>query len=400
MPTSRLSRMAELRSRPNGFSMTTRRQPPSWRSWSRPTRPRPATISAKRRRLAGEVEDPVAARAALVVQLVQPVRRAPGRAPGRRSRPGGRRSGSASSSQASRSTGRTREYASREALSSVAERLVRVRTAADGDDGELVRAAGASATAGTAPGSPCDGRGRPWRRTGRRSPGPGRARGGGPRGAGSRPPGSGAFRRVSVARRRSRIVRGAPSRRERVARRRGWRRGGFADGLRDAPGPPTFASSRSTSGMYGIASASCSPSPRGPPRPCRCVPRQPPPPRGAPRSVTPMAMRHPFIECRVRLPAPPMPASMRRASPEEGVIELGIVERQLRVRGPARLRRPVPVELVQRSARSRTPGTRDASDPTKTSTRTYTSISANQASSVSSRLAAGRPPCRRGAGQS
>ena len=39
LPTSRLRRIAESRSCPNGFSMTTRRQPPSWVSWSSPTRP-------------------------------------------------------------------------------------------------------------------------------------------------------------------------------------------------------------------------------------------------------------------------------------------------------------------------------------------------------------------------
>jgi hypothetical protein len=34
-----LSRIAESRSRPNGFSMTIRRQPPAWISWSSPHAP-------------------------------------------------------------------------------------------------------------------------------------------------------------------------------------------------------------------------------------------------------------------------------------------------------------------------------------------------------------------------
>ena len=71
MPTSRLSRFAESRSCPNGFSMTTRRQPPSWSLVVEPDASELGDDLGELRRLGGEVEEAVAACPVLLVHLVE-----------------------------------------------------------------------------------------------------------------------------------------------------------------------------------------------------------------------------------------------------------------------------------------------------------------------------------------
>ena len=138
MPTSRLRRIAESRSWPNGFSMTIRRQPPSWRSWSRPDPAQLGDDLGELRRLGGEVEEPVAAGPALLVELVEARAPAPRTPPDRRSRRGGR--GSAPRARPTRRVDGQDARVTRRATRDLRpERLVRVRAPADGDERELVR---------------------------------------------------------------------------------------------------------------------------------------------------------------------------------------------------------------------------------------------------------------------